>query len=155
MTCFFPKVTLFLFQKKRGKKNLCFLWSIKQSKNFCLKIMNASLRRKKNVKSLFLLKTLTWARYGYRYSSYEPGFYQSVLKIFVIITDSLFAKYGKLTTRYLYKSIKQNILNFLTLFTLLPKQFVMWFDVSILIKVPTSNAINRRVHATTRLYERL
>ena len=61
--------------------------------------MNASLRRKKNVKSLFLLKTLAWAPYGYRYSPYEPGFNQSILKVFEINDDSLFAKYGKLTTR--------------------------------------------------------
>ena len=54
--------------------------------------------KKENVMSLFLLKTLTWAPYGYRYSPYEPGFDQSILKIFVINADSLFAKYGKLTT---------------------------------------------------------
>ena len=30
---------------------------------------------------------------------FEPGFDQSILKIFVINADSLFAKYGKLTTR--------------------------------------------------------
>ena len=55
--------------------------------------------KEKNVKSLFLLKTLTWALYGYRYSLYEPGFDQSILKTFVINADSLFAKYGKLATR--------------------------------------------------------
>ena len=95
----FSKKTLFLFQKKTWQKNTCFLWSIKQNKNFCSKIMNASLTRKKIVKSLFLLKTLTWAPYGYRYSPYESGFDQSILKILVINAVSLFAKYGKLTTR--------------------------------------------------------
>ena len=56
-------------------------------------------KKEKNVKILFLLKTLTWAPYGYRYSPYEPGFDQSILKIFIINADSLFAKYCKLTTR--------------------------------------------------------
>ena len=50
-------------------------------------------KKEKNVKSLFLLKTLTWVLYGYRYSPYEPGFDQSILTIFVINGDSLFAKY--------------------------------------------------------------
>ena len=55
--------------------------------------------KKKNVKNLLLLKTLTRAPYGYRYNPYEPGFDQSILKIFVINANSLFAKYDKLTTR--------------------------------------------------------
>ena len=54
---------------------------------------------KKKLVCLFLLKTLTWVHQGFRYSLYEPDFDQSILKIFVINVDSLFAKYGKLTTR--------------------------------------------------------
>ena len=97
---FSKKNTVFFFKKKHGKKTLAFLWSMKQNRNFCSKIMNASLKRKKKkktVQSLFLLKTHTWT--PYEYSPYKPGFDQPILKIFVINTDSLFAKYGKLTTR--------------------------------------------------------
>ena len=77
------------FQKTFFQENLFFM--VDKTKTFVRKV-----RRKKNVKSLFLLKTLTWAPDGY--SPYEPGFAQSILKIFVINADSLFAKYGKLTT---------------------------------------------------------
>ena len=56
-------------------------------------------KKEKNVKSLFLLKAITYVPYGCRYSPHEPGFDQSILKIFVINAVSLFAKYGKLTAR--------------------------------------------------------
>ena len=46
------------FSKKLGKKSTFFMVD-KTKQNFCLKIMNTSLRRKK--KSIFLLKTLPWA----------------------------------------------------------------------------------------------
>ena len=88
---FFFHKTLSFFQKKLGAKKHMFLRSIKQNKNFYSKVMYASLR-KKNAMSLVLLKTLTWAHYGYRYSPYKPGFDQSILKIFAITANSLFAK---------------------------------------------------------------
>ena len=95
---FFQKERCFFFKKQLANKHMFFMVDITKQK-LCSKIMNAFLRRKKNVKSLFLRKTLTWAPYGYRYSPYVPGFDQSILKIFVINADSLFAKYDKLTTR--------------------------------------------------------
>ena len=51
----FFKDDVFYFPEKTR-----FLWSTKQNKNFCLQIMNVSLIRKSNVKSLFVLKTLTY-----------------------------------------------------------------------------------------------
>ena len=59
-----------------------------KNKNFCLKITNASLRRKKKYQELIFAE-----------DPYEPGLSQSILKIFVINDDSMFAKCGKLTTR--------------------------------------------------------
>ena len=77
----------------------------KTKQNLLFKNYECFSKKELNVKSLFLLKTLTWAFYRYGYSPYKPGFDQSILKIFVINADSLFAKYGKLTTRYSNKSI--------------------------------------------------
>ena len=99
MTSFFQKKTCF-FQKNLAKKQMFFM--VDQTKQKLLLENYECFSKKKNVKGLFLLKTLTWASYGYRYSPYEPGFNHSILKISVVnaeFADLLFAKYGKLTTR--------------------------------------------------------
>ena len=88
------------FSKKLGKKTDVFYGRSNKTK---LLLENYEcFSKKKNVKGLFLLKTLTWASYGYTYSPYEPGFDHSILKISVVnaeFADLLFAKYVKLTTR--------------------------------------------------------
>ena len=89
-------MTLF-FSKKAWLKKHFFM--VDKTKQKLLLINYECFSKEKNVKSLFLLKTLTWAFNGYRYSSYERGFDQLILKIFLVNADSLFDKYGKLTIR--------------------------------------------------------
>ena len=60
---------------------------------------NCECFSKKKCQELVFAEDTYLDPYGYRYSPYEPGFDQSILKIFVINGDSLFNKYGKLTTR--------------------------------------------------------
>ena len=92
----FFKDDMFFFQNLA--KTYVFMVDKTKQKLLFENYISFSKKEKKNVKSLFLVKTLTWASYGYRYIPYEPGFDQSILKIFVINADSLFAKYGKLST---------------------------------------------------------
>ena len=88
---------MFFFQKTC--QTTFFLWSIKQNKNFCLKIMNASLRRKNSQELIFAKDTHLGPLWIKVQPVYEPAFDQPILKFFVINADSLFAKNGKLTTR--------------------------------------------------------
>ena len=85
---------VFFFQKE-----LMFCMVKKTKQKLLFENYECFSKMKNNVKSLFLLKTLTCASYGYRYSPNEPGFDLTILKIFVVNADSLFAKSGKLTTR--------------------------------------------------------
>ena len=55
-------------------------------------------KKEKKCQELIFAEDTYLAPYGYRYSPYDPGFEHSILKIFVVNADSLFAKYCKLTT---------------------------------------------------------
>ena len=66
------KNTIFAW-KKTGKKHLFFMVD-KTKQKLLFKNYEYFSKKEKNVKNLFLLKILTWAPYGYRYSPYEPGF---------------------------------------------------------------------------------
>ena len=50
---------MFFSKKKTRQKHTRLLWSIKQKKNFCSKIMNASLRKKKCQDLIFAEDTYT------------------------------------------------------------------------------------------------
>ena len=81
-TCFFSKKTLFL-SKKTWQKHMVFMVDKTKQK---LLSENYECFSKKEIKCqelTFAADTYLWATYGCGYSPYEPGFDQSIIKIFV------------------------------------------------------------------------
>ena len=74
---FFKDDVFFSFPKKLGKENAFFMVD-KTKQKLLFENYECFSKKKKNVKSLFLLKTFAWAPCEYRYSLCEPGFDQSI-----------------------------------------------------------------------------